>query len=98
MSRVKRGLAIDRQRTHYERAPCLEGSFGVCMACGGFAPAPPGFSAVVPLPIGGLSEQIVKGGMPQHPPGSVEATESTLGSLPSVALSSAQFRTDCTAG
>ena len=29
-------------------------------------------------------------GMPQHPPGSVEATEPALGLLPSMALSSAQ--------
>jgi len=31
-------------------------------ACGGFAPAPPGFSALVPLPIGTFCEQIAKGG------------------------------------
>ena len=44
----------------------------------------------MPFPIGSLCEQINERGMPQHPPGSVEATESALGSLPSVALSSAQ--------
>jgi hypothetical protein len=35
--------------------------------------------------------------MPEHPLGSVEATESALGLLPSRALSSAQSEVDCTA-
>src|SRR5258708_13922935 len=52
-------------RGHYERAPCLEGSFRVCAAlwgfAQGFAPAPLGFSALVPLPIGSLCEHIAKG-------------------------------------
>ena len=76
---------------HYERAPVPQKEGWVAgAACGGFAPAPPGFNALVPLPIGSFCEQMAKGGMPQHPPGSVEATESALGLLPSMALSSAQ--------
>ena len=31
-------------------------------ACRGFAPAPPGFNALVPLPIGGFCEQMEKRG------------------------------------
>jgi hypothetical protein len=59
-------------------------------ACRGFAPAPPGFCALVPLPMWALCRQPAERGMPQHPPASVEATESALGLLPSMALSSAQ--------
>jgi len=66
-------------------------------ACGGFAPAPPGFSALVPLPMWGLLPADMDKGMLQHPLASVEATESALGLLPSMALSSAQFKTDSTA-
>jgi hypothetical protein len=65
-------------------------------ACRGFAPAPPGFCALVPLPMWALCRQPAERGMPQHPPASVEATESALGLLPSMALSSAQFKTDST--
>ena len=60
-----RGVAqvtYHRRVTHYERAPFLVGSLDAGAVCGGFAPAPPGFSALVPLPIGSLCEQIVKGG------------------------------------
>src|SRR3982074_2668736 len=56
----------------------------------GFAPAPPGFCALVPLPMRALCRQTDERGMAQHPPGSVEATESALGLLPSISLSSAQ--------
>jgi hypothetical protein len=57
---------------------------------GGFAPAPPGFSALVPLPMRGLYPRR-KNGCRSIPPRSVEATESALRLLPSRALSSAQF-------
>ena len=60
---------------------------------GGFAPAPPGFSALVPLPMRGLYPRGKKG-CRSIPPRSVEATESALRLLPSRALSSAQFRAD----
>src|SRR5438552_19009175 len=50
------------QCTHYERAPCLRRqSASATDACGGFAPTPPGFSALVPLPIGSFTGQIAKG-------------------------------------
>jgi hypothetical protein len=81
---------------HYERAPILHKEDSVAgSACGGFAPAPPGSSALVPLPIWGFLPADMKG-MPQHPLASVEATESALGLFPSMALSSAQFKTDST--
>ena len=44
----------------------------------------------MPLPMRGFRQQTAERGMPQHPPGSVEATEPALGLLPSMALSSAQ--------
>src|SRR6202051_440520 len=83
---------------HYERAPVLQKEGWVAgVACRGFAPAPPGFCAFVPLPMRAFCRQTAERGMLQHPPGSVEATESALGLLPSIALSSAQFKTDSTA-
>jgi hypothetical protein len=62
----------------------------VVSSSGGLAPAPPGFSALVPLPMGGVNPRLKKGcyGIPLR---SVEATESALRLLPSRALSSAQF-------
>jgi hypothetical protein len=76
---------------HYERAPVLQKEAFVAGAtCRGFAPAPPGFSALVPLPIRTLCEQIAEGGCRSIPPGSVEATESALGLPPGIALPSAQ--------
>ena len=57
---------------------------------GGFAPAPPGFSALAPLPMRGLYPRQKKG-CRSIPPRSVEATESALRLLPRRALSSAQF-------
>jgi hypothetical protein len=56
---------------------------------GGFAPAPPGFSALVPLPMRALCRQTDERGCRSIPPESVEATESALGLLPSIALSTA---------
>ena len=50
---------------------------------GGFAPAPPGFSASVPVPMRGLDPQVMEKGCHSIPPRSVEATESALGLLPS---------------
>jgi hypothetical protein len=66
---------------------------GECWAVpdgGGFAPAPPGFSALVPVPMRGLYPELIKKGCRSIPPRSVEAAESTLGLLPTMALSSAQ--------
>jgi hypothetical protein len=40
---------------------------------GALPPHPPGFSALMPLPIGSYCEQIAKGGCRNIPPGSVEA-------------------------
>ena len=58
---------------------------------GGFAPAPLGFSALVPLPIWELlAEHFSEKGDAIASPGSVEATESALGLPPGIALSSAQ--------
>jgi len=64
---------------------------------GGFAPSPPGFSALVPVPMRELYQHLVKKGCRSIPPRSVEATESALGLLPSMALSSAQLRLIITA-
>src|SRR5262252_2849090 len=50
---------------------------------GGFAPAPPGFIALVPLAMRGLYPRREKG-CRSIPPRSVEATESALRLLPSV--------------
>jgi hypothetical protein len=48
---------------HYERAPVLQEEGWVAgAACGGFAPAPPGFNALVPLPIGSFCKQMAKKG------------------------------------
>ena len=47
---------------HYERAPVLQQEGMGGEACGGFAPAPPGFNALVPLPIGGFCKHTAKGG------------------------------------
>jgi len=75
-----------------ERSGCLmERVLGPVSSGGGFAPEPPGFSALVPVPMRGLYPQVIKKGMQGIPPRSVEATESALGLLPSRALSSAQF-------
>jgi hypothetical protein len=82
---------------HYESAPLLEQKAMGNAACGGFAPAPPGFSALMPLPIRGVCASRQRKGDAVASPGSVEATETALGLLPSMALSSAQFKTDSTA-
>ena len=82
-----------------ERSDCVVGR--ECWAVpggGGFAPAPPGFSALVPVPMRGLYQHLVKKGCRSSiPPRSVEAAESALGLLPSMALSSAQLRLIITA-
>jgi hypothetical protein len=68
---------------HYGRAPLIEQKTMRDAACGGFAPAPPGFSALVPLPM--VSLLIAEGGCGSIPQLlSVEASESALGLLPSV--------------
>jgi hypothetical protein len=82
---------------HYESAPLVRQKAMGGEADGGFAPVPPGFSAFLPLPIGKFLRADGEKGMPWHPLESVEATESALGLLPSLALSSAQFKTDSTA-
>ena len=56
-------LFTSGQCTHYERAPCLRRqSVLATHACGDFAPTPPGFSALVPLPIGSFTGQRAEGG------------------------------------
>src|SRR5215469_13691416 len=76
---------------HYERAPRLQkAEAGAVRARRGLAPAPPGFSALVPLPMRD-SRQNGKRDAVASPPRSVEATVSALRLLPSRALSSAQF-------
>lgn len=47
---------------HYESAPFLLQEAMGGEAGGGFSPAPPGFGALVPLPIGSFCEQTAKGG------------------------------------
>ena len=75
-----------------ERSGCWMGrEFWVVSSGRGFAPAPPGFSALVPVPMRGLYPHVIKKECSGIPPRSVEATESALGLLPSRALSSAQF-------
>jgi hypothetical protein len=60
-------LARTGQCTHYERAPLRKQSARATHACGGFAPTPPGFGALVPLPIWSFTGQIAKGGRPSIP-------------------------------
>jgi hypothetical protein len=51
------------QCTHYERAPFLRRqSWLARQACGGFAPTPPGFGALVPLPIESFIGELATGG------------------------------------
>jgi hypothetical protein len=47
---------------HYESAPLLRQAAMGGEADGGFAPVPPGFSALLPLPIGSFCEQMAKRG------------------------------------
>src|SRR5260370_30349216 len=78
----------NRQGTHYERTP----AFGAEAGCGAGAlpPHPQDFALCCLSRCGLCAGRQMKGGMAQHPPGSVEATESALGLLPSISLSSAQ--------
>ena len=81
-----------------ERSGCVMGRKAWAVPSdGGFAPAPPGFIAWVPVPMRGLDQHLVEKGCRSIPPRSVEATESALGLLPSMALSSAQLRLIITA-
>ena len=81
-----------------ERSSCVMGrEYWAVPGGGGFAPAPPGFSALLPVPMRELCQHLVKKGCRSIPPRSVEATESALGLLPSMALSSAQLRLIITA-
>lgn len=62
------GRVRHRQCTHYERAPILRRqSASATHACGGFAPTPPRFSALLPLPIGSFTGQIAEGGRSSIP-------------------------------
>jgi hypothetical protein len=89
--RRRRSISLHCNRKT-ERSGCLmEKECWVVSSRGGFAPAPPGFGALVPVPMRGLYTQVIKKGCSSIPPRSVEATESALGLLPSRALSSAQF-------
>src|SRR5260370_6280139 len=76
------------QCTRYERTP----AFGAEAGCGAGAlpPHPQDFALWCLSRCGLCAGRQMKGGMAQHPPGSVEATESALGLLPSISLSSAQ--------
>ena len=76
---------------HYERAPVHQKEAWVPAQPAGALPPHPQDLALWCLSRSGVSvEQTAERGMPQHPPESVEATESALGLLPSIALSSAQ--------
>jgi len=61
-----------------ERSGCLmeRERWVVSSGGGGFAPAPPGFGALVPVPMRGIYPQVIKKGCSGIPPRSVEATES----------------------
>jgi hypothetical protein len=91
MWRQRRSISLHcNQKT--ERSGCLMGRECWVVSGGrGFAPAPPGFSALMPVPMRGLYPQVIEKGCSGIPPRSVEAPESALGLLPSRALSSAQF-------
>jgi hypothetical protein len=86
---VQSQLMRTGQSAHYQRAPCFGGKLGAGQAAG-LCPRTPGFSALVPLPMRALCRQTDERGCRNIPPESVEATESALGLLPSIALSSAQ--------
>jgi hypothetical protein len=62
-----------------ERSGCVMGRECWVVSSGrGLAPAPPGFSALVPVPMRGLYPHVIKKGCSGIPPRSVEATESAL--------------------
>src|ERR1017187_9951501 len=83
---------------HYERAPVLQEEGWVAgAACGGFAPAPPGFNALVPLPIGSFCKQMAKGGCRSIPLHRSRPLSRRSGCFPALALSSAQSEPDFTA-
>jgi hypothetical protein len=96
--RQRRSVSLHCNRKT-ERYGCLMGRECWVVSSGrGFAPAPPGFSALVPVPMRGLYPHVIKKGCSRIPPRSVKATESALGLLPSRALSSAQFALIITRG
>src|SRR6516162_9692012 len=78
----------------YERTPSNGGKVGGGLAYGGFAPSPPGFIALcLSRCWAHCRKRDEKGGCRSIPLyRSVEATESALGLLLSMALSSAQSR------
>src|SRR5437016_14309068 len=97
LCRRRRSICLYRNRKT-ERCDCVvERECWAVPGGGGFAPAPPGFIALVPVPMRGLYKPLVKKGCRSLPPRSVEAAESALGLLPSIALSSAQLRLIITA-
>ena len=86
-------LLVTGLSTHYQRSPCFGMSFVAGAGRRGFAPAPPGFIAwCLSRCWARCRKTDEKGGCRSIPPyRSVEATETALGLLPSIALSSAQF-------
>jgi hypothetical protein len=78
---------------HYERAPVLQKEgWSPAPACRGFAPAPPGFCALVPLPMRGFCEQMAKRGCRSIPLNRSRPLSRRSGCFPAWALSSAQSK------
>src|ERR1700739_5150538 len=76
---------------HYESAPVLRQVGMGDEACGGFAPAPPGFNALMPLPIGSFYKQTAKGGcrsIPLHRSRPLSRRSGCVPALPYPPLSS----------
>gem|GEM_PF-4541928 len=79
---------------HYESAPVLRQVGMGDEACGGFAPAPPGFNALMPLPIGSFYKQTAKGGcrsIPLHRSRPLSRRSGCFPVLPYPPLSSRQI-------
>src|SRR5712672_360033 len=79
----------NRQCTHYQRAPCFGGKLGAGQAAGALPPHPQDLALWCLSRCGLCAGRQMKGDAAASPE-SVEATESALGLLPSIALSSAQ--------
>src|ERR1700739_1485836 len=91
LTRVQIPPGTPYKSMHYESAPMLQKEASVAGAtCRGFAPAPPGFSAFVPLPIRTFCEQIAKGGCRSIPLDRSRPLSRRSGCLPAWALPSAQ--------
>jgi hypothetical protein len=78
-------------RMHYERAPVLQKEgWWPAKPAGALPPHPQDLALWCLSRCWAFASRQLKGGCRSIPPGSVEATESALGLLPSMALSSAQ--------